>query len=155
MLLNHLTFYFYNISSPSYSSRSHPLLPAPFFPFSHPGMSPIQAGRPSLLPVARGHCHKRREDLNLINDQHESGQPASSIKSWSTLHWMYTFECVPVCVCVRAQNEQHGYNVIACMSCRQRQHKKRGLSCATVSWMTQSNHPIERDLSHWMIKPGL
>lgn len=100
MLLNHLTFYFYNISSPSYSSRSHPLLPAPFFPFSHPGMSPIQAGRPSLLPVARGHCHKRREDLNLINDQHESGQPASSIKSWSTLHWMYTFECVPVCVCV-------------------------------------------------------
>lgn len=100
MLLNHLTFYFYNISSPSYSSRSHPLLPAPFFPFSHPGMSPILAGRPSLLPVARGHCHKRREDLNLINDQHESGQPASSIKSWSTLHWMYTFECVPVCVCV-------------------------------------------------------
>lgn len=108
----------------------------------------VQAGSPSL-PGTGSYSHKRHKDLNLINDQHKSVQPTFSIKSQNTLQMSYTLHSVLVCVrWTRAST-----NIMWLHACLvdKRQHKM-GLSCATASWMTQSNHPIERDLSHSMIK---
>lgn len=80
-----------------------------------------------------------------------SVQPTFSIKSQNTLQMSYTLHSVLVCVCVCVWWTRSSTKWLHACLVDKRQHKM-GLSCATASWMTQRNHPIERDLSHSMIK---